>query len=378
MDELDEKEGRFISSIDLIKRTGLSRATLNNYIKAGMLPRPVVKKPNLTDLSKAKRIGYFPESVLRILDDIIQSKKKGLSMERIRKAFSEKSNVSPRRSPISRLRTGAIGVRSSDKSSDTQELFPHEESRLDIESPDMPKKAYGEKQSPKERAFQEHFRQPLPIPLTFSILAADLQDSIRMCAELPPEEYFCLIHQIWTCANSTFEKYYGIYGRHSGNGIVYYFIKNHNTNYLMDAILCALELREKMKHLSEELRKDTWWCGDLYLNIGINEGYEFFGRLPTAPAREVITLGDTANSTVRLSHFARCGSIWTTKNLLNRLDAKERKKIRHGIHRSQQTHELLIENTFSRVGEMISKNAIGNQVIDDISPMIVTEICNLR
>ena len=60
MDELDEKEGRFISSIDLIKRTGLSRATLNNYIKAGMLPRPVVKKPNLTDLSKAKRIGYFP------------------------------------------------------------------------------------------------------------------------------------------------------------------------------------------------------------------------------------------------------------------------------------------------------------------------------
>ncbi len=102
MDELDEKEGRFISSIDLIKRTGLSRATLNNYIKAGMLPRPIVKKPNLTDLSKAKRIGYFPESVLRILDDIIQSKEKGFSMERIRKAFSEKSNVSPRRSPIAR------------------------------------------------------------------------------------------------------------------------------------------------------------------------------------------------------------------------------------------------------------------------------------
>ena len=47
MDELDEKEGRFISSVDLLNRTGLSRATLNNYIKAGMLPRPVVKKPNL-------------------------------------------------------------------------------------------------------------------------------------------------------------------------------------------------------------------------------------------------------------------------------------------------------------------------------------------
>ena len=40
--------------------------------------------------------------------------------------------------------------------------------------------------------------------------------------------------------------------------------------------LCALELREKMKHLSEEWKRDTGWCGDLYLNIGINEGYEFF------------------------------------------------------------------------------------------------------
>jgi class 3 adenylate cyclase len=378
MNELDEKGDRFISSIDLIKRTGLSRATLNNYIKSGILPHPIVRKPNPTDLSKAKRIGYFHESVLRILDDIRQSKEKGLSLERIRKAFSEKSNVSPRRSPISGRRIGPIGVRASNRVSEIQELFSLEESRLGIESPDMPEKTYGKKQSAEERVFQEHFQQPLPIPFAFSILAADLQDSIRMCTELPPEEYFHLVHQIWTCANSTFDKYYGIYGKHSGNGIVYYFLKHRNSNYLFDAILCALELREKMKHLSDEWKKNTGWCGDLYLNIGINEGYEFFGRLPNAPTREVITLGDTANCTVRLSHFARCGSIWATKNLLNRLDSKERKKIRYGIHRSQQNHEILIENTFSRVEETISKNAIGNHIIDDISTVIVTNICNLR
>jgi class 3 adenylate cyclase len=378
MGELDEKGGRFINSIDLIKRTGFSRATLNNYIKAGILPRPIVKKPNLTDLSKAKRIGYFPVSVLRILDDIIQSKKKGLSMERIRKTFSEKSNVSPRRSPISGRRIGPIGVRASDRVSETQELFPLEESRLEIESPDMPEKAYGKKQSAKERAFQEHFQQPLPIPLAFSILAADLQDSIRMCAELTPEEYFRLIHQIWTCANSTFEKYYGIYGKHSGNGIVYYFLKNRNSNYLIDAILCALKLREKMKTLTDKWKKDTGWCSALYLNIGINEGYEFFGRIPAAPTGEVITLGDTANFTVRLSHFARCGSIWATKNLLNRLDEKERKKIRYGICRSQANHELLTENTFSRIGDLIPNNSDNYSIINDISTMIVTEIYNLH
>ena len=85
MGELEENGGKFISSIDLMQRTGLSRATLNNYIKSGILPRPVVKRPSDAEHSKAKRLGYFPDSVLGTLNKIIQSKKKGSSMEQIRK-----------------------------------------------------------------------------------------------------------------------------------------------------------------------------------------------------------------------------------------------------------------------------------------------------
>ena len=378
MGELEENGGRFISSIDLMKRTGLSRATLNNYIKARILPRPLVKRPSDTEHSRAKRIGYFPDSVLGTLDKIIQSKKKGYSMEKIRKTLTQKSDVSSGRSQITGIWTTPACERSSYRVNESEELFSLEENRLGYVPSDIPEQGFNEKLSAKKRAVQDLFQQPMPIPLFFSILAADLQDSIRICAELPPEEYFRLINQIWICTNGTFKKYCGTYGKHADNGIVYYFLKDRDTNYLINAILCALELRDKMKNLSDEWKKNTGWCNDLYLNVGINEGYEFFGRIPAAPTGEVITLGDTANYAVRLSHVARCGSIWTTKNLLNRLDEKERKKIRYGIRRCQPAHELLIENTFSRIGDLIPKTSDNYTIINDISTMIVTEIYNLR
>ena len=349
MNEL-EKIDKVISSIDLMKRTGLSRATMNNYIKMGILPRPLVKRPSDKEHVRAKRIGYFPDSVLGVLDLIIQYKNEGHSMEEILKRLMNKSDISSGQDQITGILTTPVGLRSSDGISASQEQFMVEENRLGT----------------------------VPLPLPFSVLAAEVEDSIKICAELPPEDYFRLIDQIWKCANGTLKKYCGVYGKHAGNGIVYYYLKECNPNYLINAIICALELREKMKKVSEEWKKDKGWSYDLHLNIGINEGYEFFGRIPAAPTGDLITLGDTTDFALRLSNFARCGSIWTTKNLLNRVDEKERKKIRYGIRHSQTTHAFLIENTFSRIGDLLPKNNDKYKGFDDISPMIITEIFDLR
>ena len=52
-----------ITSKDIIEKTGISRATLNNYIKMGILPKPIVGPPG-PDQKGVKQIGYFPVSVL--------------------------------------------------------------------------------------------------------------------------------------------------------------------------------------------------------------------------------------------------------------------------------------------------------------------------
>ena len=55
--------GNLITSKEIIEKTGISRATLNNYIKMGILPKPIVRRPG-PEQKGVKKIGYFPASVL--------------------------------------------------------------------------------------------------------------------------------------------------------------------------------------------------------------------------------------------------------------------------------------------------------------------------
>ena len=71
-----------LSSKELLEKAGLSRATLNNYIALGLLPRPLVKHPDSPD-DRARRLGYFPESVLDTIKEIEALKKSGMRMSEI-------------------------------------------------------------------------------------------------------------------------------------------------------------------------------------------------------------------------------------------------------------------------------------------------------
>jgi DNA-binding transcriptional MerR regulator len=70
----------WLSSIELMKITGMSRATLNNYIKYGLIPKPVIKRPDNIEKERAKRIGYFPKNVLDRIEKIKGLKKSGYKM----------------------------------------------------------------------------------------------------------------------------------------------------------------------------------------------------------------------------------------------------------------------------------------------------------
>lgn len=71
-----------ISSKEILRRTGISRATLNNYIKAGILPKPAVGRPQDGSTS-AKKIGFFPYSALDRIEQVQHLKREGRSIEAI-------------------------------------------------------------------------------------------------------------------------------------------------------------------------------------------------------------------------------------------------------------------------------------------------------
>jgi class 3 adenylate cyclase len=147
---------------------------------------------------------------------------------------------------------------------------------------------------------------------------------------------------------------------------------------MMNAVSCALEIRENIRKLNMEWKIRRGWFNELYLNIGINEGQEYFGTIPSAPSVEFTALGDSVNYAGRLSDFARYGAIWTTKNLMNKLTVEEKEGLRYGIRRMDQEREILVENSFSRVIDMISQDNVNTSKFMDIATLAVTEILGRR
>jgi len=506
-----------ITSKELLDKTGISRATLNNYVARGLLPRPVVASPAVRGGRRPRQIGYFPDEALARLEQILQLKGEGLSMDEITSRllsepkgaheqavapaapsapagaqvishpaaaasrqplvvtvdqmphpaymvnyrfevvwFNDKAReamdgafnqLAPRteersvfrlllangepqananRAALLRLNIALAKERmhleailqplqsmAAAKSQLLERLYADTEPVTPgpiVEIPLRLKEAKGSRVE-NYRAYAAYFREGilvilaplregaegllqllsrrdsvirnllskrLPTLTDLAVLVADLQDSVKICSELPPEEYFELINQIWSSAGAVFRKYYGTHGKHVGDGMVYYFFPQPDCSYIVNAVVCAHELRTVMSRISKEWQLRKKWATELYLNTGLNEGQEWLGTFQTATTVEFAVLGETINHTARLSDFARYGAIWATKNFLGKIPAGERNRIRFGIRRpGPEGQPIFVESTYSRVGNLVDLSAGRHEKLKDIAGLPVTEIVDV-
>lgn len=220
-------------------------------------------------------------------------------------------------------------------------------------------------------------RRPYLTPM--AVVVADLEDSVKICAELPPEEYFELINDIWGAMEPYLRKYYATHGKHVGDGMVYYFFPQPDCDYVMNAIRCAHEMQSTIAEVSRAWRKRKNWMNDLKLNIGLVEGQEWFGAYQTPTHLEFTVLGDTMNVAGRLSDFARGGSVWVTKAMLGQLAAKMRERVSFGIRRrADDGAEVLVQSTYSRVSNLIDLDNPKNHKFRDIAVLPITEVLDVE
>jgi class 3 adenylate cyclase/DNA-binding transcriptional MerR regulator len=517
-----------LTSFEVIEAANISRATLNNYISQGLLPRPLVKNPEPGTPTSARQIGYFPEEVLIRLERISELKKEGYAMAEIASqleaegfevplkmatpqdsgksyesiAVPTEENITPgsnkvprtvmplksnllrltvdhipypaymvnynfeitwfneearsellgafehlpadikERSALSYLLKGRLGRNGANREELLQfylllgkgrfsrndlmniltgqadatpkqreeslaELRPngtlvqlpltlrlennelahysvyasyYREGILFIHLP-----SHAESESllglleRRDEVIRNLLKKHLPVLTDVAVLVADLQSSVRICTELPPEEYFELINQIWAAMEPIFRKYYGTHGKHVGDGMVYYFFPQPDCNYIFNALMCAQEMKAAMRRISKawQLRKN--WMNELYLNTGLNEGHEWLGIFHIETKVEFTVLGDTINHAARLSDFSRGGAIWATKNLLGKLPAKERQRVKFGIRRKDaEGREVFVGAFYSRISELAYLNdAVRNEKLNDIAALPVTEIMEI-
>jgi class 3 adenylate cyclase len=227
----------------------------------------------------------------------------------------------------------------------------------------------------RDQVIQSLLSKRLPVMTPLAVLVADLQNSVRICSELPPDEYFALINQIWATMGPILRKYTGTHGKHVGDGVVYYFFPQAESNYLFNAVACADELRQAMRKISAEWQLKKNWFTELQLNIGLHEGQEWLGSFQSANHIEFAVLGNTINQASRLSDFARHGSIWATKDLISKLSNDERSRIEFGVLRkSQENGDRFVTSSYAQVESIIDLNQDKNEKMRDISQLAVAEI----
>ncbi|UCG11331.1 MAG: MerR family transcriptional regulator, partial [Deltaproteobacteria bacterium] len=82
-----DSESRTISSKEVMARTGISRATLNNYISLNLIPPPTIRRPE--EPGGPTKIGYFPLWVLDRIEKIRELKAAGIRISEIAAHFSD-------------------------------------------------------------------------------------------------------------------------------------------------------------------------------------------------------------------------------------------------------------------------------------------------
>lgn len=222
-------------------------------------------------------------------------------------------------------------------------------------------------------------KKQLPVLTPLAVMLADLQGSAKICSELPPNEYFELINEIWSTMDPLFRKHFGTYGKHVGDGMVYYFFPRPDSSHIFNALVCAHEVKQEMRKISNrwQLRKN--WLNELHLNIGLHEGTEWLGTFQSGSNVEFAVLGDTINHAARLSDFARFGSIWATKSLVSKLSNEERNCLDFGVTRQGESgREVYIASSYAQLSTLIDLSLDRHEKLREIANLPVTEIRNIH
>ena len=81
-----------LTSREVMARTGISRATLNNYIAVGILPRPIVGVAG-PGSGSIRRIGYFEDRVIERIREAQRLKREGHAMSEIAARFGTEAEA---------------------------------------------------------------------------------------------------------------------------------------------------------------------------------------------------------------------------------------------------------------------------------------------
>lgn len=221
--------------------------------------------------------------------------------------------------------------------------------------------------------------QRQPVLTEIAVIAARLQDTNKICTDLPPGEYFELITQMWAATGEVFNAHGGVCVRRSGDLMAGYFVSRPDTDHRINAIRCALAPKTAMAKLSKDWQLLKNWMTELYLNIGLNEAEEWLGFRHGPAGEEIMVQGDIVNHAIRLADIARSGQIWTAKSFIAKLPPAWRDQLEFGLERTTADGQcVLVRASYARVDTLLGGEPRRMDALREIAGIEVTEIRGLQ
>jgi DNA-binding transcriptional MerR regulator len=324
-----------LTSKEVIERTGISRATLHNYIGTGLLPRPDVLPPQPED-GDAPRIGYFPDDTIERVATIQRLKRQGWSIARIAEYFARPAAAAEPAQPP-RASMPDVSARQSYAADTAPSPLPLLTGAL-----------------PAPRG--------APVLTPVATLVATLQDAHQLWIRLPAREYFELVNEIWSELDPVFRSFQGQAGRHPDEGLVSYFFPQPAGGYLWNAVAAADAARNAMLGMSRRWQARKGWELELFMNTGIDEGRDWAGP---AGAADLRVLGEAAHRAEQLSRCARDGAILVTRGFVGKLPPTDAQRIAFGVPRDGGAAALApLLHTFTRLQDIAAPGLVPARLAD--------------
>lgn len=301
-----------LTSKDIIEKTGISRATLNNYIASGLVARPEVLPPGPDD-GDAPRIGYFPDDTIERIETIHRLKREGWSIGQIAEHFAR----GPATAPTAPSREVTSPVPATERMPAASQEPPRvHESRI-------------------------------PTLTAVAVLVATLEDAPGLWGRLSAQEYFELVNEIWAELDRIFRGHSGLLGRHPDEGLVCYFLPGRGRPHIWNAVTAALDVRDAMRQVSLRWQARKGWDVQLVMNTGLDEGEDWMGSVGAGDLR---VLGEAADRAEQLSRCSSGGAVLVTRRLIGKLLPHEQGQLAFGVPDAAGFPRLL--STFTRLADI--------------------------
>lgn len=327
----------FLSSKEILSITGISRSTLNNYIRMGILPKPIVRRPD-NEKSTIKKIGYFPKDAVLIIHHVNDLKRQGRSMNAISGVLSAAIDQKP---PSLAPKT------SEKKDSDPKELplFPGEFKR---------EKHLGKPQ--EMRAAESPALSPV------AVLSVFIQEFDVFRHEIPPDEVSWLIEQIGRHCIETSRRNGGI--THFSDGFHLYFRIGTDAACGMAALDSARAIQFHVPTITQKWTSRWSRSFAFRFNMGISLGNEFLHRVHGCSGSVLMIPGIVYKEARALSLLAEEGSLWATRTFILMMESIGGVNFRYGIHRDGR----FVDRIFRRIGNFPPENKFFEPIATGPSP----------